>query len=159
MITIRELTITDEPFLWEMLYESLYVPAGQPALPRELVQQPEISRYVEGWGRAGDCGFLALDDDQPIGAAWLRLLVGAKRGYGYYDETTPELAIAILPAYRGQGIGSRLLARLVENARSRDLAICLSVSKDNPARQLYQRLGFATLAESGSSLSMILRST
>jgi len=46
------------------------------------------------------------DDQQPIDAAWLRLLVGDNRGFGYVDEKTPESSIALLPGHCGQGIGS-----------------------------------------------------
>ena len=40
----------------------------------------------------------------PIGAAWLRLLKGDERGYGHVDDETPELGMAVLPAYRGRGV-------------------------------------------------------
>jgi len=71
----------DEPFLWEMLYQAIYVPEGQTAPPRSVVRRPELARYVRGWGREGDCGFLAGDAaDQPVGAVWLRLLRGENKG-------------------------------------------------------------------------------
>jgi ribosomal protein S18 acetylase RimI-like enzyme len=92
-----------------------------------------------------------------IGAAWLRLLTGNDRGYGYVDETTPELSIALTPEYRGKGIGSQLLTRLLENAKSHFSGICLSVHVDNPARHLYQRFGFEAVKEEGSSVVMVTR--
>jgi hypothetical protein len=58
---IRPLAPSDEPFLWEMLYQSLYVPPGEGPFPREVVRTPHIARYVEGWGRAHDLGFVAED--------------------------------------------------------------------------------------------------
>ncbi|MEM1252982.1 MAG: hypothetical protein AAGI69_11160 [Cyanobacteria bacterium P01_H01_bin.21] len=36
--TIRPLTTEDESFLWEMLYQAIYIPEGQSALPREAVR-------------------------------------------------------------------------------------------------------------------------
>ena len=106
-IIIRSLTTADEPFLWEMLYQALYVPEGVDPFPRDIVRRPEISRYAEDWGQAGDLGFVAVSNDtrSPVGATWIRLLKGANKGYGYVDETTPELTIAVMPAFRGQGIG------------------------------------------------------
>ena len=74
MIEIRPLTLADEPFLWGMLYQALYVPEGHSPFPREIVQKPEISRYIQGWGKADDVGFVALDDGKPVGAVWLRLM-------------------------------------------------------------------------------------
>ncbi|MEJ7638954.1 MAG: GNAT family N-acetyltransferase [Singulisphaera sp.] len=112
---IRPLISEDEPFLWEMLYQALHVPEGQSAPPREVVRLPELARYVQGWGREGDCGFLASDaiTGRPLGAAWLRLPVGENKGYGYIDNDTPELSIAVLPEYRGQSIGTQLLIHLL----------------------------------------------
>jgi ribosomal protein S18 acetylase RimI-like enzyme len=155
MISIRSLTPDDEPFLWEMLYHALYVPPNSPALPPQVIQQPEISRYVEGWGRSGDEGAMALYSNEAIGAVWLRLLTGSQPGFGYVDDFTPELSIAVLPQYRGQGIGSQLLTYLLERARWHFQAVSLSVSAYNPAKHLYERLGFEVARESGTAITMI----
>ncbi len=157
MITYRPLNVEDEPFLWEMLYQAVFIPDGLPPAPRDIIDQAEIRCYVEAWGREGDMGWLALDDQQPAGAVWLRLLVGDHHGFGYVDESTPELSIALLPAYRGQGIGSHLLSLLFSQARNHYAAVCLSVSKENPALRLYQRLGFKRVAMTDDSLTLVTR--
>jgi ribosomal protein S18 acetylase RimI-like enzyme len=156
-ITIRSLTPADQPFLWEMLYQALYAPEGADPFPRDIVRQPEISRYAQDWGQADDLGFVAVSGETglPAGAAWIRLLKGENKGYGYVDETTPELTIAVAPAYRGQGIGTKLLTHLLVEAKNRYRAVSLSVSADNPALRLYRRLGFEVIATSGGSLTMI----
>ena len=135
--TIRPLALTDEPFLWEMLYQALYVPKGQSALPREVIYRPELARYVQAWGRKGDCGFLASDAviDQPVGAVWVRLLVEENKGYGYVDDNTSELSIAVFPEYRGQGIGTQLLTHLFASVCEQSF-ISLSVSAKNTALTL-----------------------
>lgn len=153
--TIRPLTKKDEPFLWEMLYQAIYVSKGQAAPPRKIVRQPELAWYVEGWGRAGDCGFLAsAGAGNPIGAVWLRLPQGEHQGYGYVNDDTPELSMAILPAYRGQGIGTQLFTCLFAATCAAE-TISLSVSAKNPARQLYERHGFVVVGQSNGSLTMI----
>ena len=129
-ITIRLATAADEPFLWEMLYQAIYVPPDGAAIPREIVNQPELGRYVAGWGKANDIGFIAEENGRPIGAAWLRLLAGEGRGYGYVDDQTPELTMAVLPEYRAQGIGTRLLAQLLGAAAGRFRAVSLSVAPE-----------------------------
>ena len=154
-IIVRPLTAADEPFLWEMLYQALYVPEGADPFPRDVVRLPEISRYAEDWGRFDDLGFVAVIDETCVGAAWIRLLKGANKGYGYVDETTPELTIAVEPTFRGRGIGTKLLARLIAEAKNRYHAVSLSVSADNPALRLYRRFGFEVVATSGNSLTMI----
>jgi ribosomal protein S18 acetylase RimI-like enzyme len=106
-------------------------------------------------GRAGDLGFVAVNErGQAVGAVWLRLLKGAEKGFGYVDEQTPELGMAVLSEYRGQGIGTSLLARLIESAADVYAQLSLSVSAGNPARRLYQRLGFVEIEQSGDSITM-----
>jgi ribosomal protein S18 acetylase RimI-like enzyme len=104
-------------------------------------------------------GFVAVDvgSGEAIGAAWLRLLTGDERGYGYVDDETPELGMAVLPAYRGRGVGSALLTRLLKSAGAVYHAVCLSVSADNPAVRLYTRTGFEQVCECEASLTMVKR--
>jgi ribosomal protein S18 acetylase RimI-like enzyme len=153
--TIRPLTSEDEPFLWEMLYQAIYVPEGQTAPSREVVHLPELARYVRGWGRADDYGFLASEaaTGQPVGAVWLRLLGSEDKGYGYVDDDTPELSVAVLPEHRGQGIGAQLLTYLFASACGH-LPISLSFSAGNPALRLYERFGFEVVSKSAGSLTM-----
>ena len=155
--SIRPASSADRQFLREMLYQSLYVPEGGAPFPREVLDRPEIAKYVEGWGRAGDIGFVALElgSNEPVGAAWLRLLVGVEKGYGHVRDETPELAMAVLPAHRGRGVGSALLARLLETARAEYDSVSLSVSSDNPAVRLYVRMGFERVSVSDTSITMI----
>lgn len=89
-----------------------------------------------------------------VGAAWLRLLTGDERGYGWVDDATPELSMAVMPPWRGQGIGSRLLAALLDAAAERYDAVSLSVQADNSALRLYQRFGFEVVADGGTWYTM-----
>jgi ribosomal protein S18 acetylase RimI-like enzyme len=157
--SIRQLSPSDQQFLWEMLYQSLHVPEGSPPFPRDVIKQPEIAKYVRAWGRAGDMGCVAVDagSGAPIGAAWLRLFTGDERGYGYVDDETPELGMAVLPEYRGRGVGSVLLRSLLKSAGAVYRSVCLSVSADNPAVRLYGRAGFERVCERGASLTMVKR--
>lgn len=158
---IRPLRPEDEPFLWEFLYLAIHVPPDQPRPSRDVIRHPEVARYVKGWGRDQDLGFVAVGGatGQPVGAAWLRLLDEAQRGYGFVDPQTPELTIAILPGFRGQGLGTALLQALMDEARTQYRAICLSVSRTNPAFHLYRRLGFEVACDRGSSIKMVCRWT
>jgi ribosomal protein S18 acetylase RimI-like enzyme len=62
--------------------------------------------------------------------------------------------MAVLPAYRSQGVGTRMLEYLVQAADERYPAISLSVSVNSPALRLYHRCGFAVVGEVGVSLTM-----
>jgi ribosomal protein S18 acetylase RimI-like enzyme len=154
---LRAATPADESFLRDMLYLALFVPPGQPPLPRDLVDRPELARYVRGWGREHDCGVVAVEDSrrQAIGAAWLRLWEEHDQGYGYVDAATPELSMAMLPEYRGQGVGTRLLHELLRVADERYAAVSLSVSEENPALRLYRRSGFVVVGRAGPSRTMV----
>ena len=156
---IRPATAADEPFLWEMLYQSLYVEEGADPFPREILERPELSRYVEGWGRAGDVGFVAVEivSNIPVGAVWCRLPEGVDKGFAYVDGETPELAVAVSPEHRGRGLGTALMKRLLSEASALFPAVSLSVSPSNPARRLYERLGFQTLEVRGGHPLMLMK--
>lgn len=140
---IRPLTPADQAFLWEMLFLSLYVRPGGEAFAREILRTPELARYAEDWGRAGDIGFVAEDaSEKPIGAAWMRLFTADAKGYGYVDDQTPELGMAIMPEFRGKGIGTLLLDRLLKSANGKYDFVSLSVDTSNPALRLYKKFGF-----------------
>jgi ribosomal protein S18 acetylase RimI-like enzyme len=52
------------------------------------------------------------------------------------------LDICLLPEHRGAGCGEALLRGLLEEARAGQQVVRLQVARDNPARRLYERLGF-----------------
>lgn len=62
--------------------------------------------------------------------------------------------IALLPEYRGTGIGSGLLQELLADAARTFRPLRLSVLKSNRARKLYERLGFGPTGSDGEYLSM-----
>lgn len=139
-----------------ILYQAIFVPPRAAPPPREIIRRPELSRYVQNWGELGDLGYPAVETvaRTVVGAAWLRLLTGASAGRGHVSDNTPELAVALLPSYRNQRIGSRLLRALFAAAASRFEAISLSANQANPAARLYQRLGFKTVDRRNDTLVM-----
>jgi GNAT superfamily N-acetyltransferase len=78
------------------------------------------------------------------------MLPGIRSGlrYGFVDERTPELSVAVLAAHRGKGIGSRLVDGLLQGVR----ATSLSCDPANPAWRLYVRLGFEPLPDGRTML-------
>lgn len=141
---IRPLTQQDEPFLWQMLYEAAHMAEEGKLTIQDAIGHPDLAKYVQDWGRKDDTGFIAIlaSSNQPIGAAWLRLLTGENKGYGYVDDRTPELAIAVLPEYRNQGIGTQLITHLLAVAKASYPSISLSIRSTNPALNLYKKLGW-----------------
>jgi ribosomal protein S18 acetylase RimI-like enzyme len=140
-----------------MLYLAIHVPDGNPPLPREIIKAPDLARYVEGWGRPGDEGFMAMDGVKAVGAVWIRLLTGENKGYGFVDDDTPELSIAMQPEYRGAGIGRELLSHMLDFALPVYKGVCLSVSRDNPAVRLYESCGFVVVNCDPSTFVMVAK--
>jgi GNAT superfamily N-acetyltransferase len=159
MLRIRELEPADAGLLGEMLYAALYWDPAAERLPTEAVLgHPRVTIFHEGWGRPGDVGLVAELDDVAVGVAWYRLFTDAEHGEGFVDEATPELAIGVADGQRGRGIGTALLTAIHERARADGIRrLSLSVDRDNPAKRLYARLGYAEY-EPGDGLDrMILK--
>ena len=55
--------------------------------------------------------------------------------------------IRVAPEYQGQGIGTRLIGEMLREAHQQGLPVTLRVLKVNPARRLYERLGFVVVGE------------
>lgn len=150
-IRIRRAGADDQPFITEMQYEALFVPSGGEPPDRTALVEPDIARYHAGFGtQDGDIGRVALDaEGNPIGAAWVRRV----RAYGWVDDDTPELAIAVVDGQRGSGVGVSLLTALAAEVPR----MSLSVDDRNPALRLYERFGFEPVRRDGEhSVVMLL---
>lgn len=157
VIRLRPLESRDAPFLEEMLYQAIWTPPGEARPPRSVIFEPALQAYVEQWASLeGDMGFMAYDPagGRCAGAIWLRHL-RAPGGYGYWNDETPELSMAVVPEARGRGIGSRLLQAVTSAAACEGTAISLSVAARNPAVRLYERFGFVTAETRGEALVMV----
>ena len=132
-----------------MLYEIRCVRClreGKVLPSRDILNTPELAKYVQDWGRTGDQGFIATstDNQSSIGAAWYRLFKEDDKGYGYIDSETPEIAIAIISEYRNKGVGQALMLHLLEQAKSdgyQQISLSCGLTNTN-ALHLYQKLGF-----------------
>ena len=145
---IRQLTSEDEPILWEMLYYGLSYAGKSEPPSRDVVRRPEISRYVEGWGRVGDAGFVAHDKKNQalLGAAWLRRPMDK-------SDASPELALAVKPEHRRHGIGTALLTQLVR-ANPDQSTISVSFVAGKPVFRLYERFGFKVVEQRPDAVVM-----
>jgi RimJ/RimL family protein N-acetyltransferase len=138
-IIVREIRSTEYPLLEDFLYNAIFIPEGEKSPPREIIFEPEIYVYIKDFGLDSDCGVVAERDGEIIGAAWTRIIPA----YGHIDDDTPELAISVLPKYRGKGVGTTLMNNLFEFLRERGFKrTSLSVQQNNPAAHFYKRLGY-----------------
>jgi GNAT superfamily N-acetyltransferase len=72
-------------------------------------------------------------------------------------ESVHVLDIALLDGFRGQGLGSACLCRLMAEAAARGVPLTIKVERFNPARRLYDRLGFVEDGEHGMHVQMAWR--
>jgi len=114
-----------------------------------------LAKYIADWGRRDDIALVAELEGELIGAVWCRLLKAAEKGYGYVDDQTPELSLAIDANFRNQGLGTKLMKAafiaLVEKGFSQ---VSLSVDKDNKAVSLYKRLDFEIVEAEETAFTM-----
>ena len=140
--SMRKLTGADQADLWGWLHVALWDPPPAPLRPREVLQNPGVSIYADGWGREGDVGVVGVVDGDAVGACWMRLIRGGA-GLGYVDDDTPQLGIALMPEYRGRGFGRRLMLAALDAARAHGYRqVSLTVHPQNPAIALYESCGF-----------------
>jgi len=82
---------------------------------------------------------------------------GAVAGRLYVGPLPGDLRIidiALLPGYRGRGIGGALVVGLQDQARAEGRTVSIHVEVGNPARRLYERLGFEVAESLGLHLRM-----
>jgi ribosomal protein S18 acetylase RimI-like enzyme len=146
-VRLRAATPEDDPFLFEVFAgtrvdEFKFLAAEQQQPLVKMQYNAQRAQYDDGFPQAGSR--IILLDDRPVG----RMLV---------DESEREFVlvdIALLPEYRKFGIGTRLLNDLLRRAVEARKPIRLHVLKSNPARRLYERLGFSPVNEESMYLEM-----
>jgi len=155
---IRDLRPDETAFLREMLYAALAWTPNRRLPPKALLLRlPQLTMFYKGWGRDGDMALVAEDEGRRLGLAWYRFFTDAVHGEGFVDEETPELAVAVVEGHRGSGIGTALMDAIHARAREQGVTrISLSVDRDNPARRLYERLGYVEYEPGDENGTMIL---
>jgi ribosomal protein S18 acetylase RimI-like enzyme len=66
-----------------------------------------------------------------------------------WEDEIRIMDIALLPEHQGAGVGTRLLRELLDEGSREGKRVSIHVEKHNPALRLYERLGFAPVAERG----------
>ena len=83
---------------------------------------------------------------------WVRIIPG----FGSVDDSTPEIAISLLPEARGKGIGTELMRAMIRYLRVQGYEkTSLAVQKENYALKMYKKVGFEIVAENTEEYIMI----
>lgn len=143
--TVRPAGQADGLFLGDMVVEAANWHQGGVRPRHEVLTSSDHSRYVSGWMRPSDAGFVALDaQGEAIGAAWYRMFPRTEPGFAYVGTGVPELIIGVRPIWRAHGVGRALLQSLCDHARAQGYGrLSLSVERGNFAATLYRSEGFA----------------
>jgi len=158
-IVIRELRDCEIAKLEDLLYEAIYQPDKQNLIPRSVLKIPEVYAYIKDFGNSKDDYCLVAESyEKIIGAVWVRILSGEIKGYGNIDNETPEFAISLFEEYRNQGIGTKMMSRMIDSLKEKGYKqTSLSVQKENYAANLYKKLGFEIIKENEEDYLMLLK--
>ena len=150
-VRYRPAIAEDFAFLATMLGEAaVWRPDRPTPTGDEVLADPRYAMYLAGWPRQGDYGLVA-EQDGPLGAAWYRTYTEASHGYGFISEDIPELSIVVIAPRRHEGTGRRLLGGLIDASVAQGYAaLSLSVNDGNPARRLYESVGFVYVERHGA---------
>lgn len=142
---VRPLKTEEPPLLADFLYEAIFVPETITPPAKDIIYLPQLQIYISHFGRLkDDCALAAEKEGRIVGVVWVRII----NDFAHVEDTTPSLAVSVLPPYRGKGIGTALLKAMLELLKQKKYKqVSLSVQKQDPAVRLYKRLGFLPFRE------------
>ena len=151
--TIREIQEHEYPILNNFLYEAIFIPEGVEPPPKTIITSPELQVYVERFGELkDDKGLVAEVDGKIVGAVWVRVM----NDYGHLDDETPSLAISLYKEYRGFGIGTAMMKKIIDLLKAHGYSrVSLSVQKANYAVKMYLKTGFEIVRENEEEYIMV----
>ncbi len=150
---IREMYQSEYPLLEDFLYEAIFQPDETNLAPRSILEKPELQVYIRNFGREKDDYCLCAEIENKIaGAVWVRNI----KGYGSIDDVTPEFAISLYKEYRGMGIGTEMMEKMLEHLKQKGYSqTSLAVQKENYAVKMYLKVGFQIVDENDEEYIMV----
>ncbi|MBO1110560.1 GNAT family N-acetyltransferase [Bordetella petrii] len=138
MLTLRPALESDLPYLLALRRQTMDEHLASSGLPAD--DATHLARIRYHWEDA----HIVLFDGAPAG------LLKSYRGPAAWHVVQVQVA----PQYQGRGLGARLLREVLAQADAAGLPAQLDVLKTNPARRLYERLGFRIVADTGAEFHM-----
>jgi N-acetylglutamate synthase-like GNAT family acetyltransferase len=139
MLGLRKALESDVPFLVQLRHETMYTHLQNSGV--ELDSDAQLARVMYQF----DCAQIILIDRRAVG------LLKVNRNSNPWNL----IQIQLSPMVQGQGLGESLVACVLEEARNAGVNVELSVLKANPAKRLYERLGFRVVDETELEYSML----
>ena len=144
-VTLRAATPSDRHFVETVYFET----------QRWIIEQ------LFGW-RGDDTERAKFDESYVESETEIVNLSGDDVGWLSVHKSASSVeidSIYILPQAQKMGIGTMLISRIIHDARATGLTVTISTAKINPARTLYQRLGFQVCGETELKVFMRYRQT
>lgn len=151
--SIRFINKNEYKILDDFLYEAIFIPEGVELPPREIINQPELQVYIDAFGKMeDDICFVAEVGNKIVGAVWVRVM----DDYGHIEEGVPSFAISLYKEYRGNGIGTALMKKMLIELKERGYSkASLAVQKANYAVKMYKNVGFEIVDENEEEYIMV----
>ena len=103
---------------------------------------PNLNIYYDFYGlTTKDLGLYALVENVITGAIWTRKL----------DGGIPILSMAVLPEFRGKGIGTAMMAQFLVEARAVSQEMQVETYENERVEKFYEKFGFTTITKSTMS--------
>ncbi|MGT2666306.1 GNAT family N-acetyltransferase [Streptococcus rifensis] len=151
---IRALKQSEIKLLDRFLYEAIFIPEGEQAPSKEIIEHPDLQIYVSDFGKKNDICYVDEVEGEVVGAVWTRII----NDYGHFDDETPSLSISLLKAYRHLGIGTKLMKQILLTLKEQGYKqVSLSVQKANYAVSMYQKVGFKVVRENEEDYVMVCK--
>lgn len=150
---IRQARKDEYNLLDDFIYEAIFIPEGVESPPKSIISNPDLQVYVSGFGEEKDDNCLVAEvDGKVIGAVWVRIM----NDYGHIDETTPSFAISLYKQYRGNGIGTDMMRKMLLLLQEKGYKkASLAVQKENYALKMYLKVGFKIVDENKEEYIMV----
>lgn len=148
-LQLRPIKSSDRPFLFEVFASTRPEIQTATHLPEEQRKALMLQQF-----RDQD---LRFNSNFPHADYGIIEYGNTEIGRLYINRTKDDvhiIDISILPDYRGQGLGTKLIRAIIEEARLTKRQVHLQVEKSSSALPLYRRLGFAVIAEKPKYLEM-----
>jgi len=152
-MNIRKIKDEERLLLTDFIYEAIFQRDTEKLAPRTIIQEPSVWIYINEFGtKKDDHCFVAEEDGYIVGAVWVRCI----NAYGHIDDDIPEFAISLYPQYRGRGIGTELMKKMLTFLKEKGYAkTSLAVQKENYAVKVYQNVGFEIINENEEEYIMV----
>ena len=152
---IRKIEKNEYGLLNDFLYEAIFIPVGMEKPPKDIIKNKELQVYIQDFGTNKDDNCLVAEyENKIVGACWTRIM----NDYGHIDNETPSFAISLYEEYRGKGIGTDLMLKMLELLKQKGYKkASLAVQKENYAVKMYKKVGFEIIDENDEEYIMICK--